>query len=86
MNGKIERFFGTLKQALDGWQVADARGLQRALDQFLFFYNHVRPHENLDGQTPVEAWDGIDPYAVKPKRVSYFEAWKGLLTGFYIRR
>jgi transposase InsO family protein len=86
MNGKIERFFGTLKQSLDHWQVADAPMLQRSLDQFLFFYNRVRPHENLDGQTPVEAWEGIDPYSVKPNRVGYFEAWDGLLTGFYIRR
>jgi transposase InsO family protein len=86
MNGKIERFFGTLKQALDGWQVANARMLQRSLDQFLFFYNHVRPHENLDGRTPAETWAGIDPYASRPKQVRYFEAWEGLLTGFYIRR
>lgn len=86
MNGKIKRFFGTLKQALNCWQVENARMLQRSLDQFLFFYNHVRPHENLGGQTPVEAWNGIDPYATKPKQVRYFEAWEGLLTGFYVRR
>ena len=86
MNGRIERFFGTLKQALDCWQVVDARMLQRSLEQFLFFYNRVRPHESLDGQTPLEAWEGIDPTAAKPKRVSYFRAWEGLLTGFYIRR
>ena len=86
MNGRIERFFGTLKQSLNGWQVADAPMLQRALAQFLFFYNHVRPHENLGGQTPVEAWEKIDSYAEKPKQVRYFEAWEGLLTGFHIQR
>jgi transposase InsO family protein len=86
MNGRVERFFGTLKQALDCWQIADAQSLQHSLGQFLFFYNHIRPHESLDGQTPIEAWEGIDPYRTKPKRVSYFTAWDGLLTGFYIRR
>ncbi|MCL2871675.1 MAG: integrase core domain-containing protein [Betaproteobacteria bacterium] len=86
MNGKVERFFGTLKRSLDRWHVADIAMLQRALAQFQFFYNHVRPHENLDGQTPVEAWEGIDPYAKKPKQVRYIECWDGLLTGFYIRR
>jgi transposase InsO family protein len=86
MNGRIERFFGTLKQALDNWQVANATMLQHALGQFVFFYNHARPHENLDGRTPAEAWEGVDPYAGKPRRVRFFEAWDGLLTGFYIRR
>ena len=86
MNRKIERFFGTLKQSLNYWQVDNAPMLQRALNQFLFFYNHVRPHENLGGQTPVEAWERVDPYSVKPKRVEYFEAWDGLLTGFHVRR
>jgi transposase InsO family protein len=86
MNGRIERFFGTLKQALDCWQVPDVQILQHSLDQFLFFYNHIRPHENLGGQTPGEAWEGVDPYRARPKRIEYFEAWDGLLTGFYIRR
>ena len=86
MNGKVERFFGTLKQALNGWQVDSAPMLQQSLGQFLFFYNHVRPHGSLGGQTPAEAWEGVDPYAAKPKRVSYFTAWEGLLAGFYIRR
>jgi len=86
MNGRIERFFGTLKQSLNGWQVVDAPMLQRTLDQFLFFYNHVRPHENLGGKTPIEAWEKIDPYAGKPRQIRYFAAWEGLLTGFYIRR
>jgi len=85
-HGRIERFLGTLKHALDCWQVADTRMLQRSHVQFLFFYNRVRPHQSLDGQTPIEAWEGIDPTEVKPKRVSYFRAWEGLLTGFYIRR
>jgi len=31
MNGKIERFFGILKQALNFWQVPDVSGLQRSL-------------------------------------------------------
>jgi len=86
MNGRIERFFGTLKQSLKVWQVTDAPMLQQALDQFLFYYNHARPHENLGGKTPVEAWEGTAPDAAKPKQVRYFTAWDGLLTGFHIRR
>ena len=50
------------------------------------WYNHVRPHQHLCGQTPVEAWDGIDPYARVPKQVRHFNAWDGLLRGLYLRR
>jgi putative transposase len=60
--------------------------LADCLGDFATWYNHVRPHQHLGGQTPVEAWDGIDPYARKPKQVLFFDSWGGLLTGFYLRR
>jgi hypothetical protein len=45
----------------------------------------VRPHQNLDGLTPAEAWSGVDPYATEPKAVVWFEGWGGLLKGYYLR-
>lgn len=85
-NGKIERFFGTLKQKLDRWQVFGGESLQASLAEFAFWYNHVRPHQHLGGLTPAEAWSGIDPYKQRPTRVYWFAAWDGLLTGSYLRR
>ena len=86
MNGRIERLFGTLKGKLDRWMVGNINELNVALRQFSIWYNHVRPHQHLGGQTPVEAWDGLDPHVQVPKQVQCFTAWDGLLTGFYLRR
>lgn len=83
-NGRIERLFETLKEKLDRWRVLDGAQLHSALQQFEFWYNRVRPHQNLNGQTPWEAWHGIDPYRRAPKQVEWFEAWSGLLSGFYL--
>jgi transposase InsO family protein len=85
-NGRVERFFGTLKQKLDGWAVNELGQLQLALGDFRAWYNHVRPHQHLRGLTPAEAWEGIDPYAKAPRAVEFFSAWDGMLTGFYMRR
>ncbi len=85
-NGRVERFFGTLKQKLDCLAVDSLDALNSALVEFRFFYNHVRPHQNLGGRTPAEAWMGIDPYTAKHKSEYWFEAWDGLLKGFYLRR
>jgi hypothetical protein len=59
--------------------------LNRDLNTFQHWYNHVRPHQNLDGRTPAEAWYGIDPYTKPPKQEHWFEAWDGLLTGYHLR-
>ncbi len=83
-NGRIERFFGTLKEKLNQWQVNNKEELSGALVQFRFWYNHVRPHQNLDGRTPAEVWRGADIFTVTPKQEYWFEAWDGLLTGFYL--
>ena len=85
-NGRIERLFGTLKEKLDQWYVADKDQLSNALNIFAHWYNRVRPHQNINGRTPMEAWAGIDPYHGAPRQALWFEAWEGLLTGFYLRR
>lgn len=85
-NGRVERFFGTLKQKLNHWRMANRDMLNLALGDFSAWYNAVRPHQHLLGQTPIEAWNGIDPYAHVPKHIEFFSAWNGLLTGFYLRR
>ena len=59
--------------------------LNADLTIFQHWYNHVRPHQNLDGRTPAEAWRGINPYAKAPKQEHWFEAWDGLLTGYHLR-
>lgn len=53
-NGRVERFFGTLKHKLDRWLVPDIEGLQTSLGQFRAWYNHVRPHQHLASRTPAE--------------------------------
>ncbi len=85
-NGRVERFFGTLKAKLDRLAVESFAALNQALGEFRFFYNHVRPHQNLFGLTPAEAWAGANPFAHAPRREYWFEAWDGLLTGYYLRR
>ncbi len=84
-NGRIERFFGTLKEKLNQWQVDSKEQLNSALGQFRFWYNHVRPHQHLGGMTPAEVWNGIDIFTKSPKQEYWFEAWDGLLTGIYLK-
>ncbi|MCB1584499.1 MAG: transposase family protein, partial [Xanthomonadales bacterium] len=57
-NGRIERFFGTLKEKLNQIDVLDCGHLNLHLRDFRFFYNHVRTHQNIDNRTPAEVWSG----------------------------
>ena len=77
-NGRIERFFGTLKQKLDTITVADGHALALQLGAFRVWYNHVRPHQHLLGRTPAEAWGGRSKASGVPL---HFSAWGGRLTG-----
>jgi len=80
-NGRIERFFGTLKAKLDRLIVTDRDALNEALDVFAFWYNEVRPHQHLQERTPNEVWHGVDIYRHKIQRRIEYEAWDGLLQG-----
>jgi len=78
-NGRIERFFGTLKGKLNRIDIMNATGLHKALVRFRCWYNHVRPHQHLEYLAPAEAGARHRP----GKRAIPFTAWEGLLMGYY---
>jgi transposase InsO family protein len=82
-NGRVERFFGTLKGSLDQWHVDSREDLDQVLKQFRFFYNHARPHHHLRGRTPAEVWAGVDALADGFSRPERSEAWEGVLQEYY---
>lgn len=87
-NGKIERLFGSLKWVLRRLSLADGFALDALLTDWQRWYNTLRPHQNLGGMTPQEAWDGVDPFYAPqaPKEVRFVKGWRGLIAGFRIRR
>lgn len=88
-NGRIERLFGTLKPLLRQLVIPSRAALQLALEEFTLFYNHARAHQNLDGLTPAEKWNGwskTDVLQIPPKRAVLVRALDGLLIGYCMRR
>ena len=55
MNGRIERFWRTLKDALKLFDIPDEVELQATLDTLKHYYNQYRPHQSLSGLTPNQA-------------------------------
>ena len=84
-NGYIERLFGTFKRCLADHVVRDGFHLREALPAFQFWYNVTRPHQHLRGQTPQQAWLGVDPLKTAPHSVLAFSAWGGRLRGMVLR-
>ena len=82
-NGRIERLFATVKRVLRLRAEAAGNTAVSARDLGLIrtWYNHLRPHQNLDGLTPAEAWSGkpVD----RRRRPVWFSEWDGLLSGYY---
>lgn len=54
-NGKVERFFRTVDDECLALQRRwTFRHRQHAIERFVWFYNHERPHLSLNGMTPIE--------------------------------
>lgn len=79
-NGRIERFFGTLKQQLDRIAIIDGNDLRVKLLEFRAWYNHAQPHQHLGGHTPAEVWSGRRK-STKPPRFMSLRG--GHITGWF---
>jgi hypothetical protein len=54
----VERFHKTQKRWLSNQRPSPSpAGLQRQVDEFRRYYNHLRPHRALGRRTPQEAYD-----------------------------
>lgn len=54
-NGKVERFFRTMNEECFHVKEPGCSELRvRDLDQFVWYYNHQRPHLSLHGLTPIQ--------------------------------
>lgn len=54
-NGKVERFFRTVNdECLHVRRLFTFVARSRAVEQFVWYYNHERPHLSLGGMTPVD--------------------------------
>lgn len=54
-NGKVERFWRTLQEDLIRETDFDSlEELRDELMQYLYYYNHQRPHQGIEGKVPVE--------------------------------
>ena len=51
-NGRIERYFGTLKATLKNLPKQETSDIPYLMYSFEFWYNQIRAHQNLDNQTP----------------------------------
>ena len=80
-NGRIERFFGTLKQHTKQ-VIIPADEMASSLHIFRNWYNHVRPHQNLNGGTPAEAWNNKGPN--QRGKGLHVNEWDGVLEGIYM--
>jgi putative transposase len=71
-NGRIERFWRTLKETLgtkpirfqqglrviqEQMRFASIAAMESVLREFRDFYNYSRPHQSIGGQTPAMAWN-----------------------------
>jgi len=54
-NGKVERFWRTMEDdLLRDTHFDSIQELKEELLQYLYYYNHERPHQGIDGKKPIE--------------------------------
>ncbi|AWB66269.1 integrase [Saccharobesus litoralis] len=80
-NGRIERCFGSFKQLWRQVDFTPCCNLQTELLRYQIWYNHIRPHSQLNGQTPMETFTN-KPHNHKNQPV-WVSDWDGVLSGFY---
>lgn len=65
----IERLWRSLKyEAVHVVEMTDGFHAERVIDEWMAFYNGIRPHSSLGGHTPDEVYDAGQPVGMWARR------------------
>ena len=65
LNGKIERFFRTMKNWIrTTWMIPSTDGMQRRFSEYQVWYNEHRMDAALEAHTPEDRVRDIDPSSI----------------------
>ena len=73
-NGLIERFYRTVREGLEGEELADYVAAERVMDRLARRYNHERLHSALGDLPPWESYRGDPEGRFEERRAQLFEA------------
>jgi len=81
---KNREIFLTLKTSFNKLDFYSHKGIDRALQIFRFYYNHIRVHQHLNYLTPYETWNDTNHTTSKDtNEIYYFSELEGVINGFY---
>jgi hypothetical protein len=75
-----------MKQAFEDLTFPTIQSLESGLKEFRFFYNHIRLHQNLNYNTPANAWED-KPIATSKthQEIVYYHGLCDNVAGYYYR-
>ena len=67
--GKIERYHRSMKNVVKLHHYYTLSDLQRAIDEYIEYYNNERYHESLNNCTPASVYNGTHHQILKQRQI-----------------
>lgn len=70
-NAYIERFNGSFRRdVLDAYLFEDLEQIRTLTEEWMEDYNNHRPHDALNGRSPVDLWKTLEEFPTNPQQIS----------------
>ena len=69
-NAYIERFNGSFRRdVLDAYLFEDINQIRRLSEEWMEDYNYHRPHDALNGRSPMDLWKTLEEFPTNPQGI-----------------
>ena len=70
-NAYIERFNGSFRRdVLDAYLFEDLGQIKALAEEWMDDYNNLRPHDALNGRSPVDLWKALEEFPTNPQNIT----------------